>query len=200
MSIVEKLEETHFYSLPLCLLIPPLTLSVCVCVSGWQTHWLCGWPDSGQTYWSGEEEEQGGSVSQTLPGGVTSAAFLTQAGFIAHVCWKLIDLPVIGAPGEEPYLGVCERTDREPLLWLPDQGEYDTPDQELWVQVPFVRQVHQGCKDTSYSLSAPSFDPCKIAGHQFWKRFVSLSPTGNQLWDRWKYTQLGEVQSSDAAE
>lgn len=32
MSIVEKLEETHFYSLPLCLLIPPLTLSVCVCV------------------------------------------------------------------------------------------------------------------------------------------------------------------------
>lgn len=38
--------------------------------SGWQTHWLCGGPDSEQTYWSGEEEEQGGSVSQTLPGRV----------------------------------------------------------------------------------------------------------------------------------
>lgn len=32
-------------------------------VSGWQTHWLCGGPDSVQTYWSGEEEEQGRSIS-----------------------------------------------------------------------------------------------------------------------------------------
>lgn len=41
-------------------------------VPGWQTHWLCGGPDSGQAYWSGEEEEQGRSVSQTLPGGDTN--------------------------------------------------------------------------------------------------------------------------------
>lgn len=40
-------------------------------VSGWQTHWLCGGPNSVQTYWSGEEEEQGRSVCQTLPGRVT---------------------------------------------------------------------------------------------------------------------------------
>lgn len=67
----------------LCLYIPLLTQAMCVL--GWQTHWLCSGPDSGKTYWSGEEEEQGRSVRQTLPGGCTHffyAVFLTQDGFI----------------------------------------------------------------------------------------------------------------------
>lgn len=32
------------------------------------------------------------------------------------------------------------------------------------------------------------------------KEFVTMFPTGNQLWDRGEHTQLGEVQSPDAAE
>ena len=54
-------------------------------------------------------------------------------------------------PGEEPHLGVCERSDREPQLRLADQGEHDPADQELRVQVPSVGEVHQSCKDTPLS-------------------------------------------------
>lgn len=57
--------------------------------------------------------------------------------------------------GEEPHLGVCERANWESHLRLPDQGEHDSPDQKLWVQVPFVRKVRQGCKDTPHSPSPP---------------------------------------------
>lgn len=74
---------------------------------------------------------------------------------------KLIGISAIDAPGEEPHLGLCERADWEPLLWLPDQGEYDTPDKKLWFQVPFVRQIHPGCKDTSYF---PSVSLCVSLG------------------------------------
>lgn len=52
-------------------------------VSGWQTHRLRGRPDRGQTHRSCEEEEQGGRVSQTLPGGVTGGGIPPRGGFIA---------------------------------------------------------------------------------------------------------------------
>ena len=109
----------------------------------------------------------------------------------------MMTLTVIGASGEEPHLGVCERTDREPLLWLSDQGEHDTADEELRVQVPSVRQVCQSCKET----------PLFLVSHGKWKDFsfchslgITLSFSGNKLWDRWEYTQLGKVQGADAAE
>lgn len=43
-------------------------LNMMLCVSGWQTQWLCCRPDCVQTDWSGEKEEQGWSGCQTFPG------------------------------------------------------------------------------------------------------------------------------------
>lgn len=57
------------------------------------------------------------------------------------------------SPGEEPYLGVCQRADREPVLRLPDQGEHDPADQELRFQVSPVGEVHPGCEDSASASS-----------------------------------------------
>lgn len=46
-------------------------LTLRLCVSGRQTHRLCSGADCGEAYRSGEEEEQGWSVSETIPGGST---------------------------------------------------------------------------------------------------------------------------------
>lgn len=165
-------------------------------VSGWKTYWLCGGPDCGQTYRSSEEEEQGRSVGETLPGG--SCAQLLSSQVNVTPCWKVTDLVLVCVPGEEPHLGICQRTDRESNLWLSDKGKHDSADQKLWVQVPFLREVHQGGKKTSHSFWAPPSVwqfPSPAA-----KLFLSFPPTGNQLWNRREHTQLGEVQSSDTAE